>query len=46
MLSLRALYHALHGNAGRAVCHDVLAPWIDDSAVAAREMLAPMGAYG
>jgi hypothetical protein len=44
--SARDLYHALHAYAGSAVFHDVLAPWIDESAVTMRETLQPLAVYG
>lgn len=44
--SARELYRALHGYTGSAVFHDVLLPWIEESALSVRETLAPLGVYG
>lgn len=42
----RELYHALRAYAGSTVFADVLAPWINESAVVVRESIARLGVHG
>jgi len=44
--TVRFLYHALYAYSGSAVYSDVLAPWLDEHAADAREMLAPLAVFG